>query len=90
MAKNNRKNYKYGKIVDGDLLYAPYYLEHSGSTTVNGTAEMYLEYGGWKFINAAEYQQKEDETVQYGAAYEEDETTIYVTWEVIQAEEMEV
>lgn len=85
-----RRNYKYGKMTDGTLTYAPYYLEHDGKTTVNATPEMYLEHGGWKQINEAEYPQGEDEMVQYTPVYTEDETTIYVAWEAVPAENMEV
>ena len=70
------KNYKYGKLVDGSLEYAPYYLLIGTRMYINASATKYLSQG-WKQIIQLEYPDDEEEHI---AVYTEDATAIYVSW----------
>lgn len=74
-----KKNYKYGKLVDGVLEYAPYYLVIGTRCYVNTTKERYLSQG-WKEIQYAELPSDASEEIVYREVYSENETTIFADW----------
>ena len=85
-AQASKKNYGYGKLIDGKLEYAPYYLVIGNRCYVNPTKERYLG-EGWKKIVFAELPEDASEEVEYREVYSEDDEFIYSDWVKVQKEE---
>lgn len=78
-----KRNYNYGILsATGNLEYAPYYLVIGKKVYINANAEKYLS-EGWKYIVNSEAPVLDDTSNYYlKTVYTEDETTIFVGYEV--------
>ena len=88
-----KKNYKYGKLVDGKLVYAPNKLktvigDDEGNEiavqVINATAAQYAM-SGWLPIRRTQ-QPEPVEGGYYSARYEEKENAIVESWVFVAAE----
>ena len=71
-----KHNYKYGKLINGKIEYAPYPLKIDGYDVYGATAEQHLK-AGYKHIIIENYPQ--DEKI-YVPIYTETETEIIISW----------
>lgn len=85
-AQKAKKNYNYGKLENGTLVYAPYYLVIGKRCYINANASQYLSQG-WKVIRFTELPEDASEEIIYREVYSEDETTIYSDWVLVENED---
>lgn len=81
--QKEKRNYNYGKIVNGVIEYAPYYLVIGNRCYTNATQERYLSQG-WKKIVYTELPEDEDPEAEYREVITEDDVNIYSGWVKIQ------
>ena len=73
-------NFQYGKIIEENIIYAPYYLMVGNKCHINPKSELYLKQGWKQIIYNDMPELKEDEEISYAIEYFEDETSIYSNW----------
>lgn len=76
-------NKKYGKLVDGELQFAPSYLRTENGLTINPTKESYLSQG-WKLIVEDVPQTEANEALRF-EGYIEEETEIHMKYVATQS-----
>ena len=80
-------NINYGKLVDGNLAYAPDEVRVDGMRTINPTAEHYLaaEDGPWKAVSTAQPAEPAPTGYHYEAdGWDETDTTITRKWKTVE------
>lgn len=74
-----KKNYKYGKLENGNLTYAPNKLIIDTKQVFNAPAETYKSQGWLPFINTV--QPEAEEGFYYSPVYVEQNGSIVQQWE---------
>lgn len=78
-------NKKFGKLINGVLIYAPKSLNYKGSFYINPMDNIYLDLG-YKYIKETVLEEKEGYTVEE-AGYDEDELNIFKIYNYVQIAE---
>ena len=82
-----RHNYKYGKIENGALVYAPNKLVIGTEQIFNAPAEIYKEQGYLPIVNTEP--PEEEEGFYYSPYYVEADSSIVQQWEKVEVPEID-
>lgn len=71
---------KYGKLIDGVLIYAPNPLSHNGMRIYNPSGDLYVAEGYAPIIETSAPESTEDSVVYYAPTWEMQANQIVKVW----------